>query len=270
MKNAGWILLAAIFIFVPPYSGLCQTDIDVTVFCDDNYPPYSYEVAGEAEGIYVEILKNAFSLMEGYNIIIEPVPWKRGLRYLEKGYAFAIFPPYYRPKTRPYMWPYSEPILKEEVVVICRKETLEQIQADKWPEGYYGLKIGNNAGFELGGERFLSAVKDGKIILEEARGNRINILKLGLGRIDCYINDRLSILWELKEMKKIGLYDEGGKHSKLSEAAVISLENGYLGFSNTNNSEFYFKDDFVNKFNTIIVEMKESGEIEGILDKFTE
>jgi len=51
---------------------------------------------------------------------------------------------------------------------------------------------------------------------------------------------------------------------------VISLENGYLGFAKTNRSKFYFKDDFVKKFNTIIREMRESGEIRNNAYKFTE
>ncbi len=40
--------------------------------------------------------------------------------------------------------------------------------------------------------------------LENTPGTKNNILKLLAGRIDCYINDRISILWNVRQMKKQG------------------------------------------------------------------
>lgn len=263
-------LLAFTILFSILFTALCRADVYVTVYCDDNYPPYSYEESRKAKGLYVEILERAFSLMSGYKISIQPVPWKRGLKLLESGEGFALFPPYLHLKERPYIWPYSEPILKEEVVVMCREEVLSKISGTKWPEDYFGLKIGRNAGFFLGGDHFHQAVKNQQIILDETRGNRENILKVGLGRTDCYINDRLSILSELKKLKDQGIYDEGGKHATLSEGTLISSEIGYLGFTKIDKGKFPFKDDFIKKFNEIINNMKKTGELDNIVKKYTE
>jgi len=249
-------------------SSVSAADIKVTVYADDNYPPYSYQERGEIKGIYTEIIKAAFLKMKGYQIEIKALPWKRGLKMLEDGKGFAIYPPYYRPKERPYIWPYSIPILDERVVVFCRAEILENSLRPHWPEDYYGLRIGINAGFDLGGNKFWNAVKEGKIKVEEAMGNRENLLKLGLKRTDCYMNGRLSILWELKQLKRAGKYEEGSNHAKLVEGATVSIEQGFLGFTNKDKGKFDYKDDFVKKFDAVIYEMRKSGKLQKMIDHF--
>jgi len=241
-------------------------EINVVVYAENNYPPYSYEEEGELKGIYTKILKKVFSRMKGYRVDIKAVPWKRGLIYLETGKGFALYPPYYRPKERPYIKPYSVPILDEKVVVFCTEKILEQSRLD-WPEDYYGLTIGNNRGFKLGGDKFWKAVEEGKIRIQETDGNRRNILKLGFGRVDCYMNDRFSIIWELNRLRKSGKY-ANNKLDKLKEGTSISSEQGFLGFTDRDNGNFYFKDDFVKKFNVVINKMKKTGEVQKIIDDF--
>lgn len=266
MKQTTLLFGAVVTIFLLA-RGTPAAVTEVSVYCDDSYPPYSYEVNGQARGVYSAILNTAFSRMEGYRVTITPIPWKRGLHYIKSGEGFAIFPPYYRPEVRPYMWPYSAPILREELVVFCRQDVLSVTPRKKWPTDFFGLTIGQNAGFLTGGEAFDKAVKNGDITVDEAMSNRINIQKLGIKRLDCYINARLSIAWELNRLKKEGLYDEGGKHDTLKEALVISSEWGYLGFTRMDFGRFYFKDDFIRKFNTVIRAMRASGEIQAIIDR---
>lgn len=243
-------------------------DIPVTVYADSKYPPYSYLEGGEAKGIYTEIVKVAFSRMKGYMVTIEAIPWKRGLKRLENGEGFALYPPYFHVLKRPYIWPYSLPILDERVVVFCREGVLAKSLRPNWPEDYYNLTIGNNAGFHLGGEEFWQAVKQKKINIEEVGGSRANLLKLGLRRTDCYMNDRLSILWELKKLKAKREYDEGGRHARLVEGATISIEQGFLGFTNTDKGKFPFKEDFKKKFDIIIYDMRRNGELQRIVNDF--
>ncbi len=266
MKRTTFLFCAVISIFLSA-RGASAAITEVFVYCDDNYPPYSYGVDGKARGVYSAILNTAFSRMEGYRVTIIPIPWKRGLHYIKSGEGFAIFPPYYRPELRPYMWPYSAPILREELVVFCRQDVLAVTPRSKWPNDFFGLTIGQNAGFLTGGAAFDKAVKNGDITMAEAMSNRINILKLGIKRLDCYINARLSIAWELNRLKREGLYDEGGKHAPLKEALVISSEWGYLGFTRMDFGRFYFKEDFISKFNAAIRAMHASGEIQTIIDR---
>lgn len=67
----------------------------------------------------------------------------------------------------------------------------------------------------MGGAEFDQVVKDGKMKMAEAKDHEANLMKLGLKRIDCYINDRRSILWTLERLKKAGQYDEGGAQATL-------------------------------------------------------
>jgi len=104
MKNVQLFICIFICLYIPRLA--LSSDIDVEIYADDSYPPYSYNEGGELKGIYTEILKKAFSRMEGYKVKINAVPWKRALSYIERGKGFAIYPPYHRVEDRPYMHTY--------------------------------------------------------------------------------------------------------------------------------------------------------------------
>ncbi len=240
--------------------------VDVVVYADDAYPPYSYAEKGEARGIYAEIFRKAFAQMPEYHVEIKPVPWKRGLKMLETGEGFALYPPYFRPQERPYM-KYSTPVLSESVAVFCSPAIAERVERKRWPEDFYGLRFGINAGFSLGGESFDKAVKSGQIIVDPASGNHVNLEKLNLQRIDCYMNDRFSILWEWRHMNAEGLNRDG---AKIIETAIVGAEQGYLGYTERDNGRFAYKNDFIVEFNKIIEAMRRTGEIQRIAERMLE
>jgi polar amino acid transport system substrate-binding protein len=242
-------------------------DIDVVIYADDRYPPYSYVESGKPRGIYVDILNAAFSRMKGYNVRIKPVPWKRGLRLLEQGKGFALFPPYLHVEDRPFIWPYSVPILDEHTVVFCREDVMGQPRPN-WPEDYFGLTIGMSAGYRIGGDRFRKAAREGKIRIDESEGTTENLIKLVKGRLDGYVNDRLSIIWELDRLRRSGAYRVKDGHAKCVEAVTVSSQQGYLGYTNRDEGRFPFKADFVMKFDAIIQAMKVDGEIQSVIDGF--
>ncbi|WP_229257403.1 substrate-binding periplasmic protein [Duganella callida] len=243
-------------------------DIPVTIYADAGYPPYSYEKNGKPAGLYYEIVRAAFTRMKGYRIEVQTVPWKRGMALLKSGTALALYPPYMNTTDEPWTWPYSLPLYDEKVVAVCRKDVLAAGPRKRWPQDFYGLTIGNNAGFIVGGVAFEQAVRAGRLRVEEARDSETNIIKLGLRRIDCYINDRRSIQWTLKQLKAGGRYDEGGSHAELAEATEIATEQGFLGFTDRDNGRFGYKTDFVKQFDNAIYQMKRNGEIEAIARNF--
>ncbi len=259
MKYLFSILLTLMLGFSPAFAG---EDIAVTLYGDDSYPPYSFLNKGKIEGIYPHIMQQVAERIEGYDIKITLLPWKRALRLAKKGQIFAVFPPYYLPDRRPYFSEYSVPILPEETIAYCAKSILIPPRP-RWPEDYYGLTIGNNLGFDFYGEKVDQAMHAGKIKLENTPGTKNNILKLLAGRIDCYINDRISILWNVRQMKKQGKwpYDR-----ELAEGTVLDREYGYLAFSGIYNAPY--REDFIRKFNTIILQMQSSGEIDRIAQEF--
>lgn len=243
-------------------SALSQAQTNVKVFGDDAYPPYSFkDKKGQMTGIYSVVLREIFEKMPEYRVSLEGYPWKRGLNEIERGKIFALYPPYKREKQRPYM-EYEMPILDEQLVVFCHEKALLQPR-EHWPKDYYGLTVGNNAGFSAGGDEFWAAVKRGDIKVEETKGTSKNLLKLIAGRIDCYMNDGLSIQWELKSLQKQGKYNG----ISVKKGAVISSEQGYLGFV-TNGRQFPYKSAFKEKYHLILQEMKSSGRIDEIIKAF--
>ncbi|TFH90297.1 substrate-binding periplasmic protein [Vibrio ouci] len=259
-----WLLLPTILI-----SSAClaySPPTDVVVYGDDAYPPYSYLQEGMAKGIYAEILYAVFERMPDYRVIIKPIPWKRGLKMLKIGQSFALFPPYYFPDKRPYISPYSDPILNEEVVVYCRPDRVKALTLKQWPEDYFGLTIGINEAFEIGGKAFWEAVNDGKITLLEAKGNRPSILNLYHKKSDCYVNDKLSILWEVRLLIQEGQIESDWP---LQLGHSISGEQGYLGFTNASLSRYPYKHHFIRQFNQALEQIKQEGIIDDILASYT-
>lgn len=254
-------VLGVLLMLFAAYPAMAQ-DKQVTVYCDDNYPPYSYVKNGEAAGIYTDIFKKAFSRMKGYNVTIKPVPWKRGLNLMKQGTGFALYPPYLRPKTRPFM-DYPAPVLNEGFSVLTTMAFAKD-RNPKWPEDYAGKTIGINTGFSV---PQLDKAKTLGVKIEEASNNISNIKKLIHGRLDGYINDANAMLWTLKQLKSKGEYDET-KNQQFVVATNISKEQGYLGVTNQDNGKFAFKQDFVSQFTAIIQKMKDNGEIQTILDSY--
>lgn len=237
--------------------------IEVTIYADDAYPPYSYVEDGRAKGIYADILNIVFKRMVEYHVIIKPVPFKRGLRLIEVGRGFAIYPPYYYANRRHYISPYSMPILDEDVVVFCHSDVIKDQPRPNWPDDYYGLTIGINEAFSIGGSAFWQAQEQGKLSIEFASGNRENLLKLRAKRTDCYINDKLSIMSEIAKLKAEGKISV----KELALAVYVSSERGYIGFTNQNLEAYPFKDDFVEEFDRVLMDMQNRGEVDKILER---
>lgn len=225
---------------------------EVIIYGDNSYPPYSYMEKGEAKGIYVDILTKAFDKMTNYKITIKMIPWKRGIYYIKRGNAFALFPPYYSKERLSWM-EFSEPIIKEEIAVFGKEKKLQG--KTKWPEDFYGDTIGINSGFglyTLGGKKFGDAVKNGKIKIDAMGGNRTNLKKLNKDRFDFYINDKLVDI---------------SSHPTIKRGMVIHTNDGHLGFTQQN-KQYTFSKEFQDEFNTIINDMKSSGEIQKILEDY--
>jgi polar amino acid transport system substrate-binding protein len=264
IKTLTNILLLHLIVFSPALV-FSENQIPVTIYSDENYAPYSYVEDGEAKGIYTEIVKKIFSQMKDYNVTIKAVKWKYGLHLIKTGQGLAIYPPYRFYVKRHYMRPYSLPIMDEKVVVVCRPEILKKT-TPKFPEDYHQLTFGRNSGFQAGGKPFWSAIKKGKINLIEKPSTADNLIMLINKEIDCYLNDRYSILWEQKKLLKNEKYNI--KQFNFIESTVVSKEKGYLGFTDNDKDHFSFKMDFVTKFNYALVKMKNSGELDKIIDTF--
>ncbi|SMG26202.1 substrate-binding periplasmic protein [Dethiosulfovibrio salsuginis] len=237
------------------FAGSAWASQKVVVYGDNGYPPYSYGEGRDVKGIYVDILKEAFSKMEGYDVEIKVLPWKRLMAELESGKIVAGFPPY-KVAARPWMV-YSEPILQENVVAFGLKSKVEG--KNNWPEDFYSSRVGLNHGFSyenLLGHEGSNAVAEGKLTVEEAMDSPTNLRKLVAGRIDVYVNDQLT-----------DISGFSSEEDPIIIAATVGGQWGYLGFS-SNNRAFPYADEFRAAFDEVIKEMKDSGRIDEILKNY--
>jgi len=262
-------LSTSILIYVLSITPIIAGEIEVAVLVNDTHPPYSYLEDGEAKGIYIEVMKRISLRMEGYSIKYKPAPWPRVKEEIKHGRGFSFVGPYYHGHDWPYVWPYSLPIMDESVVVVCRDEVLKTPRL-QWPDDYLGLIIGNNTGYDgFGGAKFRDYVKEGKITLQEVKTTRQNILMLISGRADCYMVNRLSYAWEMKQLIEAGetkLYP----NFSLTESLVISTDAVYMGFTDMDEGKYPFKKNFHQKFNNELYAMYKSNEIERITKEYIE
>jgi len=230
----------------------------ITIVGDDAYPPYSFKdkEKGNVAGIYTDIIQYALESMEDSSGIVV-MPWKRGLSGLEIKRIDALFPPYYRPEQRPYM-SYSTDILNETLVIVCNSNVSDRLK--NFPEDYKGISLGKNAGFSPGAI-VDEAIKNKTIKLHESKGMTSNLKMLVHNRIDCYVNDRLSILYELKRMALKGEYDG----SSVVETHVLGSKKGYLAINKDASADIK---SFMKKFNVVIEKMKLSGKIDEIISDY--
>ncbi|ENY73687.1 substrate-binding periplasmic protein [Aeromonas diversa] len=254
--KAWWLVLLAITCV--------EAKTRVEIFTDSSYAPYSWQEGQEARGIYPDIVREVAKGMPDFELVLKPVPWRRALSMVEQGTAFALLPPYYNQDDRPWIWPYSQPLLDEEVVVVCNDKLAINTDEARFPQDYHGLRFGMNAGFSIGGKAFWDAVAAGKIELEPAKSNRENLLKILRGRVDCTINDKLSLLAEMLTMIKeghIALEDM----SRFRQGPVVTREQGFLGYA-ANDKGFPFKDQFVKQFDRALHQLRQQNGIARIVE----
>lgn len=260
-------LLVGLLACALPVMSWASPPIEVTILSDAGYPPYSYAEAGEAKGLYQDILRAAFARMPEYRVHIRPVPWARGLAELAKGRALAIYPPYFRPGERPWM-DYSRPILREKLVVFVRAEVALALPDQRFPQAYGGLRIGQNSGFiNILDRDFQLMLARGELQQVYVKDNRTSLAMLYRGRLDAYINDRRAVLWELERMQRDGVFASKGL-DWLVEGPWLSGEEGHLGYTRVNPSAFPYKDDFKQRLDAILADLEREGVIYRIVSRY--
>jgi len=264
MKKLLIILFLNIWVF--PAFG---EKVDVTIYVDDAYKPFSYKGKdGDAKGIYINVLKKAFSRMDGYHVELKPIPWKRGKHIMEAGDGFGLAPAFYHGHDWPYLYPYSLPFYTETVTAVCSEEVLATSRLN-WPEDYIGLRIGNVAGYDgWGGVEFRKLVKAGKIKYQEAKGSAENILKLGAGRVQCIMMEDTAFDYAYGKLKLSGKYNE--RMARIRKGAIIGVDPVYIGYSKTARLKgtYPFQFDFMQAFDSEIYKMTKSGEIKKIMSEY--
>lgn len=250
-----FIRIVILLLFVSSTAIAKGSPVVVEILADDDYPPYSYVENGEVKGIYVDLVTEASKLLvPAYEVKIVALPWKRALKQIENGERFAILPPYHHAELRPYIFPYSVPMAQEDVVVYCRKDidfNKVFIDSIRLPEP---LLLGINSGYILLNDKYNKAIKNNNLMVVENKSTEANVVKLTMGRIDCYINDRLSI-----EHGLVLLNDKESSFnmSNFIQVDHISSQSAHIGYTNVKEYKYPYKYDFVVRMNEALKAVNE-------------
>ena len=140
-------------------------------------------------------------------------------------------------------------------MAVCNKAKIRPGMA--YPTDFAGMTFANNSGFMTPGKAFFEMVGQGKIKIEEHMSTEVNLRKVSAGRVDCYVNDTVSISQGLKQI---------GGGDTTAEAAVASIEGAYLGYSEA--FQAAWKDDFISKMDDAIKALKADGTVDKIAARY--
>ncbi|ASP31933.1 hypothetical protein CHH27_00705 [Labrenzia sp. VG12] len=228
---------------------------DIVLLQDNSYPPYMSVTQDQPDGLYAAIIQEAKRRIGNKDLVLRAVPWTRATVLVESGKAQALVGSYYKPQDRPWIRHWSEPLYQEEVSVFCR----QGIAKAGWiyPDDFKGLLFGNVAGYKAPGPRFFEMVEQGSIMLEEAQTTEQNLSKLVLGRIDCYVVERLAteILIKRENYKNVEI------------VATASIEPAYIGW--TDKWTGPEADALIEAMDKALTAMKADGTIDSIVASYT-
>lgn len=239
-----------------PAIGITAASSQEVVFVQDNaYPPYMSITNGVASGLYADILIEARTRLNFQDLKLEAVPWTRATVLVENGAAQGLIGTYYKPLDRPWIRHWSLPIYHEEVSIFCRAGVARKDWT--YPQDFAGLLFGNVAGYKAPGDQFFQMVAKGQIMLEEAQTTEQNLSKLALGRIDCYVVERIAteMLMRTKNITNVEI------------VGTASIEPAYIGYSDKWTGPE--ADAFIQEMDAILNTMKQDGTIDRIVASYS-
>ena len=246
-------LVASTLLVAGVVSGTAQA-AEIVLVQDESYPPYMSKDGADATGIWADVVKEAGRRMDGVSFKLDAVPWSRAVGLVEQGRAHGLVGTYYKPEARPWIATYSEPAMTEQVSVYCHSGVAKSDWT--YPDDYKGLTFGNNTGFRTPGAKFFTMVEAGDIQLQEAPSTEQNLKKLSAGRIDCYVQERLSA--------EIAI--NSGGIDNVERVTDASSEESFIGYTETWTGPE--AEAFIAAMDKAIKEMKADGTIDKIIKNY--
>ncbi|SHO53517.1 polar amino acid transport system substrate-binding protein [Desulfopila aestuarii DSM 18488] len=236
-------------LFLPVISGNCLFAQNKTIcLTTDPWEPY-YGPDLEKGGVFTEIVRAAFKI-EGYELEVKFVPWKRALESSKQGICSGLLGAFYT-EERTHNFQYSDPITETRIVFITKIDKAIQYKRLQELSSY---TIGTIRGYSYSQE-FDSATYLKK---EEVTTTEQNLNKLLADRIDIFIDSEEVAAWLLqKKFKEVA-------HLVRIIEPVYTVKKLYVPISK--NIKNYQK--IVNDLNNGIKKIKENGTYEAILEHF--
>jgi outer membrane protein OmpA-like peptidoglycan-associated protein/ABC-type amino acid transport substrate-binding protein len=235
---------------------------EVILYSECNDKPYSYCERGELKGINIDIYKAIFSKITDYSLSIQKIGWKEGLEKMKNKEIVMLGSLSYHPDARPFISEYTQSFIEKNQALFCNKKSNKL--KPNWPKDFHGLKIATIEGFTKD-TLFQKAVREG--LIEDIEYNENNAFNaLMNAEVDCYIGNELSTKGEIVQLLDSEKENNASIEKLQNIEKVLSFESTgrHIGFSF---APFILKTDLIKKINIAIKIMKNSKEIEEIIDK---
>lgn len=138
------ILLSSLFLW---FTTGAMAKTVIPVLTDSSYPPYSYVEKGELKGIYIDIVKQLNATMKDFEIQLTGLGWRDAKSKVKDGEFPALLGAYYHGHDWEYLYPYSQPLLYENVVLACHKERVSEVGL-LWPEDFKDKLVSHISGYD--------------------------------------------------------------------------------------------------------------------------
>jgi polar amino acid transport system substrate-binding protein len=184
-------LLGALFCVILGLSPALAGEAPLPIAFED-YPPYEYEENGQARGINIDLIREAFRRM-GMTPVFELRPWKRALLELRTGDILALSSGFKTPEREAFACFPPEP-LAEEVNVIAVPQGSELRVASL--DDLSGLSVGVVRDYTYGSE--FDALRSFRRV--EANTSQQLLDMLLNGRMDAAMGNRAVFEHQIRKM----------------------------------------------------------------------
>lgn len=171
------------------------------------YPPYVQEFNGQAKGLAVELVREAFARM-GRGVLIEFYPWNRGVKLLEADAVDGLFTIKKTPERMIRLNYPNRPLIRQDYVFFVRKGSRTRFAGDFADLSTATIGVVSSTSY---GQRFDDAAARGAFrMLEAATSYELIFRMLAGARVDAVICSRLVGLEFVRRIGAAGLIEISG------------------------------------------------------------
>lgn len=258
-----------VFLFLILSLSVAAEVTKVKLLTEKSYLPYSYFEGTELKGLYVDILKRLFQEMPEYQLELKGVNWNKAKRMVKNGEALGLVGAYYHGHDWPYLYPYSQPLAHEEVIVVCNNKH-KASQRPVWPQDYKGLLVANVAGYDGWLDNNVRSLENTRYAnFIEVPNTAIALTMAIKGRIDCALFETAALGHTLQFLQTSGIYKPDQETAPFV-STQLSREPAYIGYSKPAlaSGRFPYAQDLIRKIDNQLYLLRKSGELQKIKNKY--
>lgn len=162
----------------------------------EDYPPYEYEENGQARGINIDLIREAFRRM-GLTPVFELRPWKRALLELRTGEIAGLSSGFKTPEREAFACFPSEPLAEEVNVIVVPQGSELRIAS---PDDLRGLSVGVVRDYTYGPK--IDSLRSFRRV--EANTSQQLLDMLLNGRMDAALGNRAVFEHQMRKMGRGG------------------------------------------------------------------